>query len=150
MNKETFYLYKNAIQALYPDAWGFSVPKNEGSQNSIVFANVGKKCIAFKFGDKKLVQKNEAVSKLYRMRGIPVPQITARCKNGLHFEEYEKVQGMSLHEAIHRGMTKEQIKQVYRDVIICFDEGRIVEAGTHEQLLQHNGYYKKLYLAQNV
>ena len=35
------------------------------------------------------------------------------------------------------------------DIIVCFDEGRIVEAGTHEQLLQHNGYYKKLYLAQN-
>lgn len=35
------------------------------------------------------------------------------------------------------------------DVIICFDEGRIVEVGSHEQLLQHNGYYKKLYLAQN-
>ena len=40
MNKETFYLYKNAIQALYPDAWNFSVPKNAGSQNNIVFANV--------------------------------------------------------------------------------------------------------------
>ena len=36
------------------------------------------------------------------------------------------------------------------DVIVCFDEGRIVEVGTHEQLLQHDGYYKKLYLAQNV
>ena len=35
------------------------------------------------------------------------------------------------------------------DVIVCFDEGRIVEVGTHEQLLQHDGYYKKLYLAQN-
>ena len=35
------------------------------------------------------------------------------------------------------------------DVIICFDEGRIVEVGTHEQLLQHDGYYKKLYLAKN-
>ena len=35
------------------------------------------------------------------------------------------------------------------DVIICFDNGKIVEVGTHEQLLQHDGYYKKLYLAQN-
>lgn len=35
------------------------------------------------------------------------------------------------------------------DVIVCFDNGRIVEVGTHEQLLQHDGYYKKLYLAQN-
>ena len=34
------------------------------------------------------------------------------------------------------------------DKIVCFDQGRIVEAGTHEQLIQHNGYYKKLYDAQ--
>lgn len=122
MNKETFYLYKNAIQSLYPEAWGVYEPKNTGSQNNVVFATVGKKSMVFKFGDKKLVKKNEEVSKLYRMRGIPVPQITARCKNGLYFEEYEKIKGLSLHEAIHRGMTKEQIKQVYRDVIICFEK----------------------------
>ena len=123
MNKEAFYLYKNAIQALYPEAWEFSVPKNEGSQNNVIFAIVGNKRLVFKFGDKKLVKKNEAVSKLYRMRGIPVPQITARCKNGLHFEEYEKIQGISLFEAINRGtMSPEQIKQVYRDVIVCFEK----------------------------
>jgi subfamily B ATP-binding cassette protein HlyB/CyaB len=34
------------------------------------------------------------------------------------------------------------------DKIVCFDQGRIVEAGTHDQLLQHNGYYRKLYEAQ--
>lgn len=35
------------------------------------------------------------------------------------------------------------------DVIVCFDEGRIVEIGNHEQLVNHNGYYRKLYLSQN-
>lgn len=35
------------------------------------------------------------------------------------------------------------------DLIVCFDNGRIVEIGTHDQLLQHDGYYKKLYLAQS-
>ena len=34
------------------------------------------------------------------------------------------------------------------DRIVCFDNGRIVEQGTHEQLLSNNGYYKKLYDAQ--
>ena len=36
------------------------------------------------------------------------------------------------------------------DKIVCFDNGYIVEAGTHEQLLRNNGYYKKLYEAQSV
>jgi subfamily B ATP-binding cassette protein HlyB/CyaB len=34
------------------------------------------------------------------------------------------------------------------DKIVCFDNGYIVEVGTHEQLLSHDGYYKKLYEAQ--
>ena len=34
------------------------------------------------------------------------------------------------------------------DLIVCFDEGRIVEIGTHEELIKRNGYYHKLYLAQ--
>ena len=34
------------------------------------------------------------------------------------------------------------------DLIVCFDEGVIVEKGTHEELMQKGGYYKKLYEAQ--
>ncbi len=36
------------------------------------------------------------------------------------------------------------------DFIVCFDEGEIVETGTHEELLAKEGYYKNLYLAQNA
>lgn len=36
------------------------------------------------------------------------------------------------------------------DYIICFDNGQIVEHGTHEQLIAQDGYYKKLYLAQST
>ena len=34
------------------------------------------------------------------------------------------------------------------DWIIILDEGKIVEQGTHNQLLEQNGYYKELYLKQ--
>ncbi len=36
------------------------------------------------------------------------------------------------------------------DLIVCFDNGNIVEQGTHEELLQHDGYYRKLYMAQSA
>ena len=36
------------------------------------------------------------------------------------------------------------------DRIVCFDNGEIVEVGTHEELLKHDGYYKNLYKAQSA
>ncbi len=36
------------------------------------------------------------------------------------------------------------------DLIVCFDNGEIVEVGTHEDLFKHDGYYKNLYMAQSV
>ncbi len=35
------------------------------------------------------------------------------------------------------------------DLIVCFDNGQIVETGRHDELLEKDGYYKKLHLAQN-
>lgn len=35
------------------------------------------------------------------------------------------------------------------DMIVCFDNGRIVEIGTHDELIQRDGYYKNLYEAQS-
>ena len=34
------------------------------------------------------------------------------------------------------------------DKIVCFDDGRIVEIGTHDELIQKEGYYRNLYNAQ--
>jgi subfamily B ATP-binding cassette protein HlyB/CyaB len=35
------------------------------------------------------------------------------------------------------------------DRIIVMDKGQIIETGNHQQLLEHNGYYAKLYSYQD-
>ena len=35
------------------------------------------------------------------------------------------------------------------DKIIILDGGKIVESGTHEELLGHNGYYREIYELQH-
>ena len=36
------------------------------------------------------------------------------------------------------------------DMIVVMDDGKIVECGTHEQLIEKDGYYKKLYSMQTL
>ncbi len=36
------------------------------------------------------------------------------------------------------------------DTIYVLDKGRIVEAGSHDELIEHDGIYKKMYLAQSM
>ena len=36
------------------------------------------------------------------------------------------------------------------DMIVVMDNGKVVESGTHEQLIEKDGYYKKLYSMQTL
>lgn len=120
MNIKLFELGKEAVLKQCPSATKIYTPDVKGAQDNILIAKTPNCDMVFKFGNAELVKKNEAVSKLYNIRTIPVPQVTAHHIGDIHFEQYKKINGKTLFEAIKCGMSSEQIKQVYRDIVIEF------------------------------
>lgn len=113
--KQKFYY--DAICSVYPDATGIHTPRLLGSLNNVLMAETGSGERVFKFSDKDLVIKNAKVSYLYNKYQIPVPQITPQYYKDLCFEDYEKISGTTLYEAIKDGIGADQVKSVYRQVV---------------------------------
>ena len=115
-------LYRNAIVGKYPGAQNLRMPAVAGSLNNVIYAEINGKTRVFKFGTADSVKKNAHISKLYKIRKIPCPQINIGEYNGLFFEEYEQLPGVTLFEAIQNGMDANKIKQIYREIIDCFEK----------------------------
>lgn len=122
MKNKSFDAQKKAIMAVYPDATNIMPPVVTGAQNNVLMANTPDGDMVFKFNDAKLVDKNVAVSKLYKMREIPVQQLVAHDIDDIYFEQYKKIPGKTLFEAIQDGMSAEQIKQVYYEILVEFEK----------------------------
>lgn len=122
INTENINLYKNTIMAVCPDVSAVYLPDIRGAQNNVLIAKTPNGEKVFKFNDIDLVEKNAVVSQLYNIRGIRVPNITAHNVDGICFEEYQKIPGKTLYQAIQDGMTNEQIKHVYSDILVEFEK----------------------------
>ncbi len=120
MNIKDFTKYNKIIRATCPDVISTYEPKVAGAQNNVLFANTPNNVCVFKFGNADIVRKNEAVSRLYNIREIPVPQITAMAHDETTFEMYKKIPGITLFEAINQGIGAQQIKEVYREILMHF------------------------------
>ena len=122
MNSQLFHIRENIIKSIYPNATDIQTPVISGAQDNVLMANLNGIDTVFKFSDAELSKKNVAVCKLYATRGIPVPDISANYANGVCFEQYTKIAGKTLFEAIKDGMPPEQIKQVYHEILIHFEK----------------------------
>lgn len=110
----------SAIQGDCPDITKIRVPKITGTQNNVFFGRTDDTDMVFKFSAPQMVIKNATVSSLYRGYGIPVPAISANEHNGIFFEKYQALPGCTFFEAIKDGMSEQQIKQVYREILVEF------------------------------
>ena len=138
MNTSTSNTQKDIVIAMYPETTEIYTPVITGAQRNVLIAKTNDGEMVFKFGNKDLVEKNATVSKLYNIRGIHVPLVTAHNINGVSFELYKKVPGQTLYEAIQKGMSKEQIKHVYNDVLTEFAKMSFIHPAYVNQHLKRN------------
>ncbi len=140
-------LYRDAIFSKFPGAQNLRMPGVSGSQNNVIFADIDGKTHVFKFGDANTINKNKRMSYLYGIRHIPCPQITVGEYNGLYFEEYEQLPGITLYEAVKNGMDATKIKQIYREILECFEMmGRV----PGYQILDTPGKYAHEFAKQHI
>lgn len=117
------YKTKDCLDVLmqrYPDISNIRAPKITGTQNSVFFGRIDDNDMVFKFSAPAMVIKNAEFSSLYRRHGISVPNIRACGHDGVYFEEYKALPGCTFFEAIKDGMSEQQIKQVYREILVQF------------------------------
>lgn len=122
MNNQLLYIRKNIIKSIYPNATDIQTPVISGAQDNVLMANLDGADMVFKFSNVELSKKNIAVCKLYAKSGIPVPETSAKYASGIYFEQYTKIAGKTLFEAIKDGMPTEQINQVYHEILINFEK----------------------------
>ncbi len=115
--KDKEKLYTDAILNSYPNATNIREPELYGSLHNVRLADIGDTTRVFKFSDEDLVLKNCKVSYLYKIRHIPAPIITVGDHNNLAFEDYVAIEGITLFDAIKKGIGHEQIQQIYRDIV---------------------------------
>lgn len=140
MINSKFHVFKDYILDYYPNAKNIRQPSVRGSQNNVLFADVKNQSMVFKFGKPEMVAKNVLVSQLYLQNGIPVPEIKQLSAGVYGIEEYRALPGHTLYESVGAGMSNDKIKQVYREILMCF----VKMSKIAEQKL--NGYeYKYLY-----
>lgn len=110
-------IFRQAILDRYQDAQNLRTPDVCGTKNNVIFADIGPKTRVFKFGDPVIIRKNAYISQIYRESKIPVPHISACQYKNIYFEEYEMLAGKTLFEAVRDGISKDKIKQIYREIL---------------------------------
>ena len=112
---------RKAVYSIYHNVTHIEAPTIPGMQNNVLFVENADGRHVVKFTDNwQLVQKNRLASTVYADYGIPCPRLRVGEVDGVCYETYQIIPGITLFEAVGRGMAPERIRAVYSDVIKYF------------------------------
>lgn len=112
--QEVYDIYDNTRYIEYPPICGTL-------KNVFVVHTLADRFVV-KFNHTDLVAKNQKASQILFEHNIPAPLIRTGCIKDAHYETYRLIPGYTLHQAIIRGMSRMQIRQVYKDIVTYFCE----------------------------
>ncbi len=114
---------KDKIRVIYKIFSGITnieSPVITGAQHNVFFVTNHDGQFVVKFNWRQLAEKNMAAQRLMLRHGVTVPDLHIGNIAGQWYEAYRVVPGITLHEAIGRGMNHDKINDVYADVLTQF------------------------------
>lgn len=110
----------SAIRSVIPYAYSIAQPDVPGSLRSVFIVKSVDGSFVCKFNHRELAVKNAVAGNSLRIRGITAPNIGIYNYNNYWMEVYPMIPGKTLYEYIGDGLSDEQIKHVYKNIVDVF------------------------------
>ena len=127
MKNISFDYFLPAINSLGQEVYEIKYPYIQGSLKNLVFINTDQGEYVCKANHKELAIKNMKISQIFLSKNIKVPEIRVCSYKNKWFEVYKMVHGKTLFEHITNGISKDKIKNVYKDLLKQFAKMSMVD-----------------------
>lgn len=116
-NAHSMDFYHAAIKSVDADACDIRQPDISGKNAKIFFADVLKDTYVYRFTDVYFIRRNNKISQLLALCDVPAPRTTVHCYMKTWFEKYKYCPAPTLQERINKGMSPDEILDVYKDAM---------------------------------
>lgn len=112
--------YKQAVYHAFHGVIDIRYPNMRGAHNNVLFVKTNEGDYTTKFISHDMALKNSAAARLMSAHGIPVPESRILNCGDAWIERYPLIPGKTLHEQVRIGMSEEQIRRAYEDILTHF------------------------------
>lgn len=109
--------YIRLIQNNIDDDVTIEKPKFSGMVHPVYIVTINGKKTIFRFSDEKCAKRNAIISKILKEYGITAPEIKIQKFGDIYCETYPFIDGITLYERSQRGLSQQQIDNIYNQII---------------------------------